>query len=66
MLLLLWLLFWLEGCNLAMEGDEAKLRRLDCDLVTEKEEDDFAFLEGWLSAAYSKWNSYGGLPLSSG
>ena len=39
-----------------MEGDEAKLRQLDCNSATEEEEDNFALLEGWLSAADSRWN----------
>jgi hypothetical protein len=59
-------LYQLEGCNLAAEGDKAELRRLDGDSAMEEEEDNFALLEGWLSAADLKWNSYGGLPLSSG
>jgi hypothetical protein len=41
-------LYWLEDCNLAVEGDEAKLRWLDCNSAMEEEEDDFALLEGWL------------------
>ncbi len=44
-----------ESCDSAME--EAELRRLDCYLAMEEEEDDFALLEGWLSAADSRWNS---------
>jgi hypothetical protein len=39
-----------------MEGDNAELRWLDCDSATEEEEDGFALLEGWLSAANSRWN----------
>jgi hypothetical protein len=44
-------LYWLEGCNLAAEEDEATLQQLDCDSATEEEEDNFALLEKWLSAA---------------
>jgi hypothetical protein len=40
-----------------MEEDEAELRRLDCNLAREGEEDDFASLEGWLSAVDARWNS---------
>jgi hypothetical protein len=39
-----------------MEGDKAELRRLDCDLAMEEEEDNLALLEGWLSASDSRWN----------
>jgi hypothetical protein len=50
---------------LATKEDEAKLWHLDYDLAMEEEEDNFALLEGWLSAADSRWNLQGGLPLSS-
>jgi hypothetical protein len=46
----------LESCNLAMEEDKAELRQLDCDLAMEEEEDNFALLEGSLSALDSRWN----------
>jgi hypothetical protein len=59
-------LYRLESCNLASEEDEAKLQWLDCNSATEEEEDEFALLEGWLSAADLRWNSLGGLPLYSG
>ncbi len=36
--------------------EEVKLRRLDCDLAMEEEEEDFSLLEGWLSLADSRWN----------
>jgi hypothetical protein len=49
-------LYWLESFNFATEEDKAKLRRLDCNSATEEEEDDFASLKGWLSAADSRWN----------
>jgi hypothetical protein len=39
-----------------MEEDEAELQRLDYDSAMEEEEDNFALLEGWLSAADSRWN----------
>ena len=48
-------LYRAESCDLAMEV--AKLRWLDCDLATEEEEDNFALLEGWLSAADLRRNS---------
>ncbi len=50
-------LYWLESCDLATEEDVAKLRWLDCDSATDEEEDNFTLLEGWLSAADSRWNS---------
>jgi hypothetical protein len=49
-------LYQLESCYLA-EGDKAELWCLECDLATEEEEDNFALLEGWLSAADSRWIS---------
>jgi hypothetical protein len=36
--------------------EEVELQRLDCDSATEEEEDDFLLLEGWLSAADSRWS----------
>jgi hypothetical protein len=52
-------LYRLEGCNLAVEEDEAELQRLDYNLATEEEEENFALLGGWLSemGARWKWNS---------
>jgi hypothetical protein len=38
-----------------MEEDEAKLQRLDCNLATEEEEDNFALLGGWFSEAGARW-----------
>jgi hypothetical protein len=49
-------LYRLESCDLAMEGDKAELWWLDCNSAMEEEEDDFALLEGWLSAVDSRWN----------
>jgi hypothetical protein len=46
--------------------EEVELRQLDCNSAMEEEEDNFLLLEGWLSAADSRWNLYGELPLSSG
>jgi hypothetical protein len=42
-------LYWLESCDSASEEDKAELWRLDCNLATEEEEDNFALLRGWLS-----------------
>ncbi len=41
-----------------MEEDKAELQRLDCDLATEEEEDNFVLLGGWLpeTGARLKWN----------
>jgi hypothetical protein len=50
-------LYQLRSCDLAPEEDKAKLQRLDCNLAMEEEEDNFASLEGWLSAADLRWNS---------
>jgi hypothetical protein len=50
-------LYRLESCDSAIEEDEAKLWRLDCNSATEGEEDDFKLLEGWLSAVELRWNS---------
>ncbi len=48
-MLLLQKLYWLESCDSALEEDEDKLWRLDCNLATDEEEDDFGMLGGWLS-----------------
>ncbi len=40
-----------------MEEEEDKLWQLDCDSAMEEEEEDFALLGGWLSAADLRWNS---------
>jgi hypothetical protein len=48
-------LYQLEGYD-SGEGYKAELRWLDCDSATEEEEDDFALLQGWLSAVDLRWN----------
>jgi hypothetical protein len=44
-------LYQLEACDLAAEEDGDELRQLDCNSATVEEEDNFALLGGWLSAA---------------